>query len=118
MTSLIQSSSRPEKRDRAETWYDFGTEGEHFLIEPMEAHGGWVCTARDLTRFMDKFWMNGDPRNRATGSWFFFGSLPGTTAVAVERTDGINYAVLMNKRDPNGNWHEKLKDLLDAAIKP
>jgi len=117
MTSLSLSSTRPEQRAGDESWYDFGAEGEHFLIEPMEAHGGWICTAADLTRFMDKFWLNGEPRTRGRGSWFFFGSLPGTTAVAVERRDGFNYALLINQRDGQDPWHEKLKGILDAAIK-
>jgi CubicO group peptidase (beta-lactamase class C family) len=116
MTSLTLSSTRLDHRNRNETWYDFGSEGEHFLIEPMEAHGGWVCTAADLTRFMDEFWLNGEPRSGGHGNWFFYGSLPGTTSVAVERPDGVNYALLLNKRDPEGAWNDKLKTILDAAI--
>ncbi|HWX22327.1 MAG TPA: serine hydrolase domain-containing protein [Candidatus Binatia bacterium] len=117
MDSLTFSSSNLERRNRDETWYDFDHEGEHFLIEPMQAHGGWVCTPADLARFLDTFWMNGEPRTGGRGSWFFFGSLPGTTAVAVQRADGINYALLMNKRDPEGSWNDKLKTILDAAIR-
>lgn len=117
MTTLTLSHSQPQLRDRNETWYDFGDEGEHFLIDPMEANGGWTCTAADLTRFLGKFWMSGEPRNASQQVWVFFGSLPGTTAVAVQRPDGINYVLLMNKRDPGSEWNEQLKDLLEAAIK-
>jgi CubicO group peptidase (beta-lactamase class C family) len=117
MTTLTLSSSRPEQRNREETWYDFGDEGEHFRIEPMQAHGGWVCTAADLTRFLDKFWINGNPRLEGRGSWVFYGSLPGTTSVAVQRPDGLNYVLLMNKRGDGASWNEKLKTLLDAAIR-
>ena len=46
------------------------------------------------------------------------GSLPGTTAVAVQQTDGLNYALLMNKRDPNGHWHEDVKAVVDATLQP
>jgi CubicO group peptidase (beta-lactamase class C family) len=116
MSSLAFSGTRPDRRLKDEIWYDFGTEGEHFLIEPMEAHGGWICTAADLTRFLDKYWMNGEPRNGGHGNWFFFGSLPGTTAVAVQRADGINYALLMNKRDSGDGWHGTLKSILDKSI--
>jgi CubicO group peptidase (beta-lactamase class C family) len=115
MSSLTLSSTRPSARSRSETWYDFGMETP-YLIEPMEANAGWSCTAADLTRFLDRFWINGEPRNGGRGSWFFFGTLPGTTSVAVQRPDGINYALLMNKRDPAGNWNGKLKALLDGAL--
>jgi len=118
MRTLALSSTRAERRPPAESWYDFGNERENFLIEPMEAHGGWVCTAADLTRFMDKFWLNGERRAGGRGHWFFFGSLPGTTAVAVELPSGFNYALLMNKRDPEGSWNDQLKTILDAAISP
>lgn len=116
VNTMTLSSSRPEQRNPEEIWYDFGAEGEHFLIEPMQAHGGWVCTAADLTRFLDKFWINGDPRTHGNGYWVFYGSLPGTTSIAVQRPDGLDYALLLNKRDPGGNWNEKLKTLVDAAM--
>lgn len=116
MRTITLSSSRPEQRAAGEIWYDFGREGEHFLIEPMEAHGGWVCTAADLTRFLDHFWINGEPRSGGTGTWAFYGSLPGTTSVAVQRPDGLNYAILLNKRDPAGDWNGKLRALIDRAL--
>jgi CubicO group peptidase (beta-lactamase class C family) len=115
MTSLSFSSTNPRLRPPDETWYDFGSEGEHFLIEPMEAHGGWVCTAADLTRFLDKFWINGQPRHGGKGNWAFFGSLPGTTSVAVQRPDGFNCVLLMNKRG-SGDWPAQARTLLDAAL--
>lgn len=117
MTTMTLSSSRPEQRNRDEIWYDFGDEGEHFNIEPMQAHGGWVCTAADLTRFLDKFWINGAPRLEGHGSWVFYGSLPGTTSVAVQRPDGLNYVLLVNKRGDGAQWNEKLKTLLDDALR-
>lgn len=116
LDSLTFSSTEPRQRNRDETWYDFGSEGERFLIEPMQAHGGWVCTAADLTRFLDKFWISGDRRTGSRASYMFFGSLPGTTAVAVQRPDGLNYALLVNKRDPRAKWHEELKKILEAAL--
>ena len=83
----------------------------------MQAHGGWVCTATDLTRFLGKSWMTGQPRSGGRGSYAFYGSLPGTTALAVQRSDGINYVLLMNKRKAADKWPGQLKAILDAATK-
>jgi CubicO group peptidase (beta-lactamase class C family) len=115
MTTLCFSSTDPHRRQPDEIWYDFGTEGEHFLIEPMEAHGGWVCSAADLTRFLDKFWISGAVRRRGWGNWTFFGSLPGTTSLAVQRPDGYNYALLMNKRGSD-DWPTRAKAVMEAAL--
>lgn len=116
MTSLTLSSSDPKRRNADETWYDFGAEGEKFLIEPMAAHGGWVCTAGDLARFLDTFWISGEQRSNGRASYTFFGSLPGTISVAVQRPDGVNYALMINKRDPRDDWNGKLKALIEKTI--
>lgn len=100
-----------------EVWYDFAAEGEHFRIELMDSHGGLVSTAADLCRFMKRYWLTGDPRTNAPGGRaMFFGSLPGTTSIAVQRKDGLDYAVLMNKRGQGSEWNAPLQKLLDDAL--
>jgi N-acyl-D-amino-acid deacylase len=102
-----------------EVRYDFAQEGEHFRIELMDSHGGLVSSAADLCRFMNRYWLTGDARTKSAGGHaMFFGSLPGTTAIAVQRADGLDYAVLLNKRSSSGEaqWHESLRELLDQSM--
>lgn len=104
-------------RQADEVGYDFGREDERFNIRLMDAHGGLISTAADLCRFMGRFTLTGERRSARHGArYVFFGSLPGTTAIAVERSDGLDYAVLLNKRDPAAKWHEQVQRLLDRAL--
>jgi CubicO group peptidase (beta-lactamase class C family) len=104
-------------RQADEVWYDFGREDERFDLRLMDAHGGLISTAADLCRFMGRFTLAGERRSAQRGArYVFFGSLPGTTAIAVERADGLDYAVLLNKRDPAAKWHERLQNLLDLTL--
>lgn len=114
--ALARGGADPLKE---EVWYDFdGERGEYFRIGLMDAHGGLVSTASDLCRFLSKFWLSGEPRKGGRGRICFFGSLPGTTAIASQRADGLDYAVLLNKRSNSNDvkWHEQLQQLLDAAL--
>lgn len=102
-----------------EVWYDFGAEkGEYFRIGLMDAHGGLVSTASDLCRFMSRYWLNGEIRNGGRGRARFFGSLPATTAIASQRGDGIDFAVLLNRRSASNDepWHEVLERELDRTL--
>ncbi len=112
------SATDPARRDPLEAWYDFGREGERFRIEIMPAHGGLVCAAADLCRFMDAYWLDGTPRpaGAAGRAYGFNGSLPGCTAVVRQRPDGLNFAVLLNKRDPARPWHESLGNALSRCL--
>lgn len=109
-----------EKISVGEAWYDLGKEaGASFNIELMDAHGGLVSSASDLCLFMAKFWLTGDPRKpgqRAAAA--FYGSLPGTTAISVQRMDGHDFAVLLNRRASRAEapWHESLRRQLDRAL--
>jgi CubicO group peptidase (beta-lactamase class C family) len=100
-----------------EVWYDMDGGGEDFDVGLMDAHGGLISTAEDLCRFMAKYWLTGDSRQAgARGAAVFYGSLPGTTAIAVQRPDGLDYAVLLNKRGRREEWHSLLHAALDAAL--
>ena len=50
-----------------------------------------------MCRFMERYWMNGEPRG-GTCTWSFFGSLPNTTAIMAQRPDNINIAAVFNGR--------------------
>ena len=66
-------------------WPDGG-----FHLEAMDAHGGLIASAPDLVRFLQAYWMDGQPRKNGSQSNTFFGSLPGTwTMVVRQRPDGV-----------------------------
>jgi CubicO group peptidase (beta-lactamase class C family) len=86
-------------RDPREVWYPAADQA--FSVEVMDAHGGWIASAPALCRFMDAYWISGEPRDKGSQNWTFFGSLPGTSAMARQRPDGFNIAVLLNNRRDN-----------------
>ncbi|NJN15723.1 MAG: beta-lactamase family protein [Oscillochloris sp.] len=85
-------------------------------LEPMEAHGGLIASARAVVEFLDGYWISGQPRDGNGQSWAFFGSLDGTWTMARQRSDGINIVALFNQRsDPSGLDYAVIKDILDQA---
>ncbi|MEZ6143124.1 MAG: serine hydrolase domain-containing protein [Zavarzinella sp.] len=92
---LGQGSS--SKRDPKEVWYPVSD--TLFSLDVMDAHGGLIASAPALCQFLDKYWISGDIRKPGQKAGYtFFGSLPGTTAMVLQRTDGWNVAVLLNGR--------------------
>ncbi len=88
--------SEAKDRDSREVWYPVET---WFSVEVMDAHGGLIASAPALCKFMDNYWISGEPRKRGERrSYAFFGSLPGTTSMIRQRPDGYNVAVLFNGR--------------------
>ncbi len=105
------------RRDPREVWYPVA-EGA-FSLDVMDAHGGLIASAPALCRFLDAYWISGDPRLPGQrGDWAFFGSLPGTTALVRQREDGFNVAVLFNgRREKYANEdNDSLKQAIDRAI--
>lgn len=88
-----------------------------FYTESMDAHGGQIASAPDLTKFMDKYWINGQPRKAGeTGSGLFFGGLPGTHTMVRWREDGVNIVALFNQRtDPSKLDYNLIWSMLDTA---
>ncbi len=85
-----------------------------FYLEAMEAHGGLISTARSYVQFMHGYWLNGQVRSGNGQSYYFFGSLPGTYALALQRADGVNVAVFFNQRDDNDGYRV-IKDIMESA---
>ncbi len=110
-----------DKRDPREVWYPVAENA--FSLDVMDAHGGLIASAPALCQFMDAYWIDGEPRQRGQGAnWTSFGSLPGTTAMARQREDGINVAVLLNNRrekqpKDNDNLKESINKVLDKKGK-
>jgi len=78
---------------------DYPPGGSAFNTETGDSAGGLVASAPALVQFLQRYWIGGAPRKPgARGSWTFFGSLPGTSAMVRQLPSGVNYAVLMNAR--------------------
>ena len=117
-TTVRLSRDRAADRDGREVWYPV-SDGE-FSTEVMDAHGGLASTAGDLCRFMHAYWISGQPR--AAGqkqNWLFFGSLPGTSAMAMQRPSGVDIAVLFSGPDGKNKERltclDKLRDAMSKA---
>jgi CubicO group peptidase (beta-lactamase class C family) len=98
-------------RDPREVWYPAPETA--FSVEVLDGAGGWIASAPDLCRFLDAYWIHGGPRARGdTGDATFFGGVDGTLAMARQRPDGVNVAVLLDK-DGVG---ETLRKAVDPAV--
>lgn len=87
-----------------------------FHLEVMEAHGGLISSARAYARFLMRYWIDGNPRGANGPSYTFFGSLPGSTTVAHQRSDGVNLVAFFNQRtDPSGLSYNDILPLLNGA---
>lgn len=117
ISDLYRSRSKQADRSPKEVWYP--VRDTAFRIEVMDAHGGLATSTLSLCKFMTAYWINGDVRKPGERqNWIFFGSLPGTTAMMLQRPDGINCAVLFNGRR-NRHFQEdnrQLSDWIHAAL--
>jgi N-acyl-D-amino-acid deacylase len=106
-----------KKRDPREVWYPVGEDA--YPLDVMDSHGGLIASAPALCQFLDAYWVTGNPRERGTGGYgVFFGSLPGTTAMALQRPDEYDAVVLLNARR-NKTLHadnDALKKAIGAAL--
>ncbi|MEZ4777672.1 MAG: serine hydrolase [Bacteroidia bacterium] len=97
-------------------------------LEAMDAHGGWIATARDLVRLLvaiDGFTTKPDILNAASintmttpssvnanyakgwqvntfNNWWHTGALDGTASIWVRSSGGYTWAVILNKRIIDG----------------
>lgn len=109
-------------RHEREVWYP--VPDSLLSLEALDSCAGLAASAPALCEFMHRYWLSGDRREAGTkGSFVFVGSLQGTTAIVVQRPDGVNVAVLFNNRrdkDPEGDQKALLKRLgpaVDQAVK-
>ncbi|MGJ8724327.1 MAG: serine hydrolase domain-containing protein [Roseibacillus sp.] len=79
------------------------------------AHG--YVLLRQLHRYQIAGADIGGPRPSPGGwRWNHTGSLTGTNALARQRGDGINYAVMFNKRPSSGSYSSTMRSSLDAIF--
>jgi N-acyl-D-amino-acid deacylase len=105
------------RRDPREVWYPVADNA--FSLEVMDSHGGIIGSAPAVCQFLAAYWLNGEPRQAGgRAEYAFFGSLPGTTAMAHQRPDGYNAVVLLNgRRDRQIEAdNETLKKIVDEAL--
>jgi len=104
---------------RAPREVEYPEHASRFNAETGDSAGGLIASAPALVRFLERYWLDGAPRRPGErGSWTFFGSLPGTSAVVRQLPSGTNYAVLMNARREASHRtdQQRLAREMDAAI--
>jgi CubicO group peptidase (beta-lactamase class C family) len=92
-------NSPRRKGDPPPVWNDGG---------PVSASAPALCT------FMRCFWVSGEPRDRGNPTWQMNGSLPGSTAMMLWRSDGIDVAFIFNGRGKAS--HDEIKTELEKVI--
>lgn len=110
-----------------------------FNLEFMDSHGGWVSSCEDLLKFVcafDRFDTRPDFLSKSSidilvkpstynpnyacgigvnsnNNWWHLGSLPGTTSEIVRNGNSqLNWAILLNTRDANGNINAAVDNLV------
>lgn len=94
-------------------WPDGG-----WALEPQVGGGNLIASAPELLDFGTRYWVWGEERDGSCGNcWgYFFGSLDGTLTLIQQRTDGLTFVILLNKRwDPEHGLHFDIQTVLDEA---
>jgi CubicO group peptidase (beta-lactamase class C family) len=92
-------NSARKKGDPPLVWNDGG---------PVSASAPALCT------FMRYYWLSGEPRDEGNPTWQMNGSLPGSTAMMLWRSDGIDVAFIFNGRGKAS--HDEIKTELEKVI--
>jgi CubicO group peptidase (beta-lactamase class C family) len=86
-----------------------------FYLEATDAHGGLIGSAVDVVRFLQAYSLDGRPRGAEPEAGCYFGQLPGTFTMALQRADGVQIAALFNQSRGPGGDHSKVRELLDKT---
>jgi CubicO group peptidase (beta-lactamase class C family) len=79
------------------------------------AEGGPVsASAPALCTFMKYYWFGGEPRDNGNPWWERDGSLPGSTAMMLWRSDGIDLVFIFNGRGATA--HKEIRTELESAL--
>jgi len=104
LNDVLLGRNNASERHEREVWHPI--DDDAFDLNVMDAHGGLIASANDVCRFLDAYWISGEPRETGQSqTWTFFGSLPGTTAMVRQHKDGWNVVILMNGRR-GAKWKE------------
>jgi CubicO group peptidase (beta-lactamase class C family) len=88
--------------------------GEASIVWNDREGGPVSASAPALCKFMQHFWLTGEPRDRSNQTWAMYGSLPSSTTLMLWRPDGINVAAVFNGR--GDDTHDKIRQDLDTVI--
>lgn len=109
LKNVLLGRNAASQRHEREVWHPVADDA--FSLDVMDAHGGLIASAPDVCRFLDAYWISGEPRQAdQSQNWTFFGSLPGTTAMVRQRPDGYNVVILLNGRRGR-HWSEDAASL-------
>jgi CubicO group peptidase (beta-lactamase class C family) len=138
----IGGNTLAERRPNEVVYEGSGDDPYAFNVTRMDAHGGWIATARDLAAFLvavDGYDTRPDllspgstlamttpssaNPNYAAGwlvnsanNWWHAGSLPGTATEIIRGANGYNFVVLANSRSAEPGFFEDLDALLWTAL--
>lgn len=84
----------------------------HISLEILESAGGLVSNGLDLCKFLDTYWVDGKPRSGESRKAVVIGSLPGTSAMVMQKKD-LSIVALFNSRD---NWIPRWGPCLQAIL--
>ncbi len=87
-----------------------------YHLEGIGAAGELVGTTRTLLSFADDYRVTGEPRVEGDGPYVYFGSLPGTFTMLEQRRDGVDVAVLFNRRGTTPTSFADIRGTLGTAI--
>ena len=73
------------------------------------------ASAKTLCKFMEHYWLTGEPRDKGNPYWIMYGSSDNSTAMMVWRSDGINLVALFNGRNSSVG-HDEIKNDLEKVI--
>jgi len=128
--------TRRADRNPREPWYDSGRSCDSVLQPGTRvecAYGGWdleghissgglIASTRALLGFIDSHSIIGPSiglklGGRRPGNWSLVGGFAGTSALARQRSDGINYVVIFNRHaTPPRDFASGIRELLDRVI--
>lgn len=122
--SFSLSSSDARDRQPGEVWYHYHPEFPRKTVplplrtEARDGAGVLACTAADYCRFLESYWISGSPRQPGFRyNYSFNGSHPGVSAICSQRADGINYAVICNRRGGGTtDWNGDLRKVINAEL--
>jgi CubicO group peptidase (beta-lactamase class C family) len=148
VTEIVRGRTFPADRDPREPWYDddtlvtnvFDPDGDAVRRpdggwdhEARISQGGIACSTTILLHLLENYYVNrsgtdsstfGLPTNGVRSNRTHNGAMPGgTNSRIVQRTDGVNYVVIFNKRgnvdqpgDTSDPYDVAIKDLIDAVL--
>lgn len=129
---LYRGASLPENRPEYEVHYRSNRECANvmaldrddrvpcadggFHVQGTGAAGALVGTTRALLGFADEYWITGERRDGDGGPYVYFGSIYGAFTMLKQRADGVDVAVLLNRRGATPTSFAAIEDEVDAAL--